>query len=307
MLAIPILLLLYFTFMNSGDRGDPLDPTKRLPMSPPQRIISFAPSITEILFELGKGDNVVGVTQFCTYPPAATEREKIGGHVDFNYEAILRLKPDFAILLSERRDVTQFLDKHSIRYITVNSESASHIIASIILIGKACFVSQKGDSLARSLMLRMEGASSYADVKRPTVLLSVSRDDIGTGAVTKVFAAGALSFYDKLIESAGGINVLNDMDQAYPAITAEAIVRLDPDIIIDISSAYLKSAPEKVCRDWRSLKSVSAVNTRSVHCLSGDYWMVPGPRLGLILDDLKRIVSMRTGFAQEVEETGAVQ
>lgn len=289
MLTIPILLLLYFTFLKQGS-DDPIG-AQQLPWSPPKRIISFAPSVTEILYELGMGENVLGVTQFCNYPPQAKEKDKIGGHVDYNYEAILRLKPDFAILLKERRDLIPFLDKHSIRYITVGSESVDEIIASIRLISKACFISKRGDSLAQSLLSRMESASLYADAERPKVLLSVSRDDIGSGAVAKVFAAGALSFYNQLIEVAGGVNIMNDVREPYPAIGAEAVIRLNPDIIIDISSAYSKQPLGTACNDWRALGSVAAVNTNGVRCLTGDYLTIPGPRFVLIAEEFRNIIA----------------
>jgi iron complex transport system substrate-binding protein len=309
MLAVPLLLLFYFTFINTN-RGNPFDPPQRLPRSQPQRIISFAPSVTEILFELGVGGNVVGVTQFCNYPPEAAERKKIGGHVDHNYEAILRLKPDFAVILRERRDIMAFLDRHSIHYITVGSESLDEIIDAIELISRACFVPDRGEALALRLRRQLADASAWAAANKtrhtgddgspapagitpPRVLFCVGRDDIGSGTVTKVFAAGASSFYAQLIEALGGVNVLNDVEQAYPAISTEAIVRLDPDIIIDISSAYLRPTPERICGDWRSLKSVTAVNTGGVYCLSGDYLTIPGPRFGLILEDIKKIFASR--------------
>jgi len=287
MLAIPILLLLYFTFFKHN-AADP--PGQKLPKFPPQRIISFAPSATEILFELGQGDNVVGVTQFCSYPPAAAEKEKIGGHVDHNYEAILRLKPDFAVILREQVDIKPFLEKHSILYAAIGSESIGEIIDAVQLVSRACFSVRKGDSLAQSLRNQLFGPVTGADVKRPKALFCVSRDDIRSGTVSKVFAAGASSFYSELIGAAGGVNILGDVNQPYPAVSAEAVVRLNPDIIIDISSSYLKPTPEAVCRDWKSLKSVNAVNAGRVYCLSGDYLMIPGPRVGLILEDLKRII-----------------
>ncbi|MCL2218689.1 MAG: helical backbone metal receptor [Chitinispirillia bacterium] len=288
MLTIPILLLLYFTFF-AGNRGNPFD-EQRLPSRPPQRIISFAPNITEILFELGKGDNVIGVTQFCKYPPEAAAREKIGGNVDHNYEAILRLRPDFAIILREQVDVKPFLDKHSIRYITIGSESVGEIIDAIRLISKATFVQEKGDSIAQSLRRQLADMSTIAaDTERPKVLFCVSRDDIRSGVITKVFAPGTSSFYNDLIKAAGGVNVLDDVEQPYPVISAEAIIRLNPDIIVDISASYLRPMPEAVRGDWRSLKNVSAVSTGRVYCLSGDYLMIPGPRFGLILEDLRSI------------------
>ena len=258
----------------------------------PAKIISFAPSITEMLYELGLGDNVSGVTQFCKYPPEAAGKTKIGGYADHNYEAVIRLKPDLAIILKEQRDLIQFFGKYSIAYITVGSDSVDEIIESIQSIAKACNVVDRGDSLARKLRSSLNGAPvSTGNTKgsRPKVLLCVSRDNAGGGAISKCFIAGDAAFYNQLIESAGGVNVLKGTGQAYPSISAEAVIRLNPDVIIDISSANSNKPRQAVCGDWKTLKTVAAVKTGNVHCLSGDYLTIPGPRFTLILDDLKSI------------------
>ena len=255
----------------------------------PAKIISFAPSITEMLYELGLGDNVSGVTQFCKYPPEAAGKTKIGGYADHNYEAVIRLKPDLAIVLKEQRDLIQFFGKYSITYITVGSDSVDEIIESIQSIAKACNIIDRGDSIARKLRSSLNDAPVSTDGSRPKVLLCVSRDNVGGGAISKCFIAGDAAFYNQLIESAGGVNVLKGTGQAYPSISAEAVIRLNPDIIIDISSANSNKPQQAICGDWKTLKTVAAVKTDNVHCLYGDYLTIPGPRFTLILDDLKSI------------------
>jgi iron complex transport system substrate-binding protein len=286
--ALPLLLLVYFAFVKEN----PENPNWLSPLAP-ERVISFVPSATEILYELGLGDRVVGVTQFCNYPPDAARKEKVGSHTDPNYEAILRLKPDLMVILKEERELTPFLDKYGIRYVTIGSDSVEEIIESVRLVAAACGVGEGRDSLAQILRNKLDTqlvATNNND--KPKVLLCVSRDNVGSGAVNKCFVAGASSFYNQLIESAGGVNALKDVSQAYPSISAESVVRLDPDIIIDISSSHIISnQQEATCGDWDIFKSVAAVKTKNVRCLSGDYLTIPGPRFVLILDDLKIIFS----------------
>lgn len=269
---------------SSADGGASLSITQ-----PPQKIISFAPNITEILYSLGLGENIAGVTQFCNYPPEAAQKNRIGGLASYNYEMILRIRPDLAVILKEERDLVAFFDKYSINYITVGSDSIDEIIESIQVIAKASLVGERGDSLARALRRQLEPAPVSTNADRPKVLLCVGRDNIGGGTVGKCFAAGASSFYNQLIEAAGGINVLADVRQAYPAITAEAIIRLNPGIIIDISSAYSSHNQQTACGDWESLKNLSSVKNMETHCLSGDYLTIPGPRFVLILEEFRRI------------------
>jgi len=274
------------TNMVVSDRTD-------LDMRIPAKIVSFAPNVTEILYELGLGGSVAGVTRFCKYPPEAASKPNIGGYADYNYEAVIRLKPDLAIILKEQRDLIQFLGKYSIRYVTAGSDSVDEIIESIQSIARVCNVVDRGDSLARKLQSSLNDdtrvSTNNANDNRPKVLLCVSRDNAGGGVVSKCFIAGGAAFYNQLIESAGGVNVLKDTKQAYPAISAEAVVRLNPDIIVDLSSAYSDQSKETICNDWKTLKAVNAVKTDNVHCLSGDYLTIPGPRFTLILDDFRGI------------------
>jgi len=256
------------------------------------RIISFAPSITEILYELGLDENLYGVTQFCKYPAQVSQKSKIGGFTDPNYEAVLRLKPNLVIMLKDNHTLTKFLDKNSIRHISVGNDSVSEIIESVLTIAKACNAISKGDSLVKRLRLQLEipPANVY---NRPKVLLCVGRDNPGSGSVSKSFAAGSASFYNQIIEAAGGVNVFNDISQSYPSISSEALIRFNPDIIIDISAAYMNpNLDEKtVCDDWEMFKNVSAVKNGEVHCLFGDYLTVPGPRLAMAAERFKSIIS----------------
>jgi len=322
MRLIHLLLIALTLFTSCGNN-------KSSSTTPPPvtRIVSFAPSITEILYELDLGDKVCGVTQFCKYPPEAAQKEKIGGQADHNYEAVVRLKPDLAIILKEQRDMIAFFDQYSIRYVVAGSDSVDEILESIQSVADACSVADRGKIIAEELRKRVkpvkivnndddkaintDGAvvtdnvininktvgdnDKAADNGKPKVLLCVSRDGIGTGVIGKCFVAGASSFYDQLIDAAGGVNVMNGVKQAYPTITAEAVIRMAPDVIIELSMSYTDNYQQrqKICGDWMALKSVPAVKTGMVRCLSGDYLTIPGPRIGLILEDFANVLHQR--------------
>jgi len=207
-----------------------------------------------------------------------------------------------AVILKEQRDMIAFFDKYSIRYITVGSDSVDEILESIQSIADACSVADRGKAVVENLRGLMESAEVVNDNDKtvnnngkPKVLLCVSRDGIGTGAIGKCFAAGGVSFYDQLIDAAGGANVMKGVKQAYPAITAEAVIRLAPDVIIDLSMSYSDNRQQQIkgCEDWAALKSVPAVKAGRVRCLSGDYLTIPGPRIGLILEDFKYALRQR--------------
>ena len=281
----PLYLILTLFLFSCGQKSPIISDNSNL------RIISFAPSITEILYELNLDDNIVGVTQFCKYPAQAAQKSKIGGFTNPNYEVVLRLKPNLVIILKDNHTLTQFLNKNSIRHISVGNDSVYEIIESVLTIAKACNAVEKGDSLAQRLRLQLEVSS--ANENRPKVLLCVGRDNPGSGSVSKTFAAGSASFYNQIIEAAGGVNVFADVSQSYPSISSEALLRFNPDIIIDISAAYMNpSLDEKtVCNDWEVFKTLSAVKNKEVHCLFGDYLTVPGPRLAMAAERFRNIIS----------------
>ncbi|MDR0307324.1 MAG: helical backbone metal receptor [Chitinispirillales bacterium] len=267
------------------------------------RIISFAPSVTEILYELGLGENVCGVTQFCKYPETAAQKSKVGGYTDPNYEAVLRLRPNLVILLKGNPVLPQFLDKHLIPHISVGNDSVDEIIESVLTIASKCDAAEKGASLASRLRLQLE--SEPANNRKPQVLLCVGRDNIASGSVNKCFAAGTASFYNQIIEAAGGVNVISGISQSYPSIGAEAILRFNPDIVIDISAAYINNAAleeNSICKDWEVYKTVLAVKSGEVHCLFGDYLTVPGPRVALIAERFRSIFSAWS--EKRISETG---
>src|SRR3954470_481013 len=101
------------------------------------RVVSLAPSITEVLFELGLGDRVVGVTRYCVFPPEARAKPQIGGYYDPNYEAISAARPDLAVVLPEHAEIRKELEHLGLKVLTVDHTSVQGILASIQLIGDA--------------------------------------------------------------------------------------------------------------------------------------------------------------------------
>ncbi len=230
----------------------------------------------------------MGVTRFCSYPPQAAKIPKMGGYLDPNYEAVLRSKPDLVIVLQEHRTLISFLQKYSIQHLVVGNSSVEEILQSFIRIALACGVKERGDSLA--WLLREQLRQDPPNDSAPTVLLCVGRDNPGGGTVSKVFAAGSGSFYDQLLNSSGAKNILTGNSQSYPSLTLENILRLSPDIIIDISAAYSDISSEKLLKDWHSLSSLPAVRQNQIFCLTGDYLTVPGPRLMKVVEQFRKIV-----------------
>lgn len=254
----------------------------------PERIVSLAPSITETLFALGLGDRIVGVTKFCSYPPAVDSIEKVGGYTDTNLEKIVRLKPDLVVLQVEHEKHRRFLKRFEVPFVTVDFGTLDAIQTSIVALGKACGAEVKADSLVK--LFRTTTGVTRQDSFRPRVLLCVGRDSPGGGRVRSVYAAGAGTFYNGLIEAAGGKNAIVDSVPHYPKLSLEGIITVAPEVIIDVAPAMGPYACSTLVADWKSVAMVPAVDHNRVYCLAADYATVPGPRLTLLLNDLRELM-----------------
>jgi iron complex transport system substrate-binding protein len=255
----------------------------------PQRIVSLAPSITETLFAFGLGSKIVGVTNYCKYPDSALSIEKIGGYADANLEKIVSLKPDLVIGTIEHVVQIKYLERAGINVLTVNYSSLDSTQNSFLRIGKTCGI----DSCAISLVAKFRESISQLDTilsgSRPSVMLCVGRANPGEGVIRSVYIAGKSTLYNEIINAAGGKNAFSDSLPQYPKLSPEGIMYLNPDIIIDIASAMSNYNCSDLIKDWQGLKNVKAVERNNIFCIDKGYATVPGPRILLLIQDLKEI------------------
>jgi iron complex transport system substrate-binding protein len=259
--------------------------------APLNRIISLSPNITEILFELGLEKKIVGVTNYCSYPEAAQKIAKVGGYLDPNFEAIVSLKPDVVIILPEQENVKNFLSDLDVIYLEVNNKTISDIFNGIKIIGAQFGKAKKAEKLVASLQKRIEKIKEKtAQSLQPKVLISVGRT-LGSGRIADVFAAGKNTYFDELIKLAGARNVIEMDALAYPLLSAEGIISVNPDIILDFATDYekYKLTPRQVKEEWNCLSQINAVRFNRIHVLGLSYAVIPGPRFILLLEELARI------------------
>lgn len=252
--------------------------TKPLPPpADPQRIVTLAPSVTEAVYALGLGDKVVGVTQFCRYPPEVREKPKVAGFSEVNFEAVLRQQPDLVVLPIDKLNNRSQLERLGLTVMTLNTRSLSGLQEGLLELGRVTGQGQPAqavsDRLQREIVLARERSTGKA---RPRVLFSVMHSYEGLGYITEINAVGRDGFFSELIEIAGGDNVYQGA-LAFPRLSREAIIFLNPDIIVDIIP-YTEDL-EAVKSDWMSLASVEAVKNKRVFFLTDEADTVPGPRI----------------------------
>ncbi len=252
-----------------------------------RRIISFAPSITETLFALSLGENVIGVTDFCDYPPETKKLPRVGGLTNPNFEIILRLKPDLVILLKEHSSLFDFLSKNKIEYLCIDDQNVSSILASFKIIGEKCGRQKKADSLVQ--LIKNEMTQDQKKPPWPKALICVDRENSGNGKITLIYVAGKKSFYNEVLSAACLNNVMGDTKITYPELSSEGIIRMQPEIIVDFTIGSQRISESRMKSDWHSLAMVPAVKNNMIFCISNDYATVPGPRILTILKDFKKI------------------
>jgi iron complex transport system substrate-binding protein len=256
----------------------------------PQRIVSLAPSITETLFAFGLGSKVVGVTTYCKYPDSALAIEKIGGYADANLEKIVSLKPDLVIGTTEHIVQKQYLQRAGIPVLTVNYSSLDSTQESFLRIGNACGVDNCAVALVAKFRESIGSLDTVTNSSRPSVMLCVGRANPGEGVIRSVYIAGMSTIYNEIIEAAGGKNTFIDSLPQYPKLSPEGIMYCNPDIIIDIASAMSNYNCSDLIKDWQGMKNVNAVERNNIFCIDKGYATVPGPRILLLIQDLKEII-----------------
>jgi len=241
--------------------------------SPPRRIIPLAPSLTEILYYLGLGDRVVGVTRFSYFPPEAAEKPKIGSYVNLNTEKIITLNPDLAIgtVDGNRQGVVELLEQAGIPVYIVNPRKVRDVIDTVFDIGALCGVKERAHQLSSHLNGRLQAVSEQTGhVKRPLVFLQIN--------VKPIITVNRDTLHHDLIRLAGGKNLAADEPVAYPRISLEEVIRRKPQVIL-ISSMERGGEFARVRKQWLRWSSLPAVKNGRVHLINSDLIDRASPRI----------------------------
>ncbi|QPJ65624.1 MAG: ABC transporter substrate-binding protein [Candidatus Nitrohelix vancouverensis] len=256
----------------------------------PDRIISSTPSITELLFALGAGDQVVGVSDYCSYPPEACTRPSVGGLLNPSVEFWITLKPDLIIFQGKNSHLTQNANNLNIKTLSVSVSGLQDIFNAIQILGKEIGRSNEAEALTAQLK---EGLQSYQDKlsgirpKNVLLLLGDSNDPS-----RDMYAVGKGTFLDELLTLSGGRNILPDSLSQYPKVSKEFIIKNSPEIIIEAGPKSRMNEQERLARiqSWKRFPTIQAVQTESIHFIGADYILIPGPRILSIIDNFSQAI-----------------
>lgn len=244
----------------------------------PQRIVSLAPSTTEILFALDLGTQVVGVDDFSDFPAEAKSLPKIGGSGGkYNFEQIVSLKPDL-ILAAEitAPEVIKKLEdlKLYVLVVTATKTTFENIFTSITLVGQATSRVDQARRVTDGMKQKLEAVKSkVATAKtKPRVYWELDATN-----PAKPFTVGPGSFVDDIITLAGGVNVFGTVSKPYPQVGAEQVVAANPEVIILSDAAYGITVESVLNRSgWQVIE---AVKQKQVYPIDDNLVSRPGPRI----------------------------
>jgi len=241
----------------------------------PQRIISLSPSNTEILFALGLGDKVVGLTDFCNYPPQALGKEKVGGFSTPDIEKIIALQPDLILASSiHAQEVIPALEERKLTIFTLAPENLDEILESIQTVGKITGRQQEASRLVTQMENRIEVTTDKTQnlENRPRVFCVIWHDPL--------YSVGSQTIEQELIEKAGGMNIFQDAFTEYKTVDLEGVIVLNPEVIIAFSGhGEAQSKPFEWVKGEPRLMVTQAYKNNRIYQVDGDLIARTGPRI----------------------------
>jgi iron complex transport system substrate-binding protein len=244
----------------------------------PARIVSLIPAVTEMLFAIGAGDQVVGVSAFDTYPKEATTRPRVGGLFDPNFEAILTLRPDLVIVYGSQEELIGRLGRASIPIYSYRHAGLADITTTLRAVGRRSGHASKADALAAHIEKDLEAVrKSVAGKPRPRTLMVFGREE---ASMRGLYVNGGIGFLHDMLEAAGGTNVMADVKREGLQISLEQLLARAPDVVLELRVTERWPAERQAREEaaWRAV-SIPAVRAGRVHFLPDEMLTIPGPRV----------------------------
>ena len=253
----------------------------------PQRIVSLAPSNTEILFALGLGDKVVGVTEYCNYPEAAKTKPKVGGFSTVDIEKVVSLRPDLVLATQiHSKTIIPALEKLGLTVVALTPSSLTGVLDSITLVGKITGQSKEASELVKDLSTRIKSIADetqkLSHAQRPRVFYVTWHDPLMT--------AGTGTLSNDVISQAGGQNIASDIT-GDKTIDLETVINRDPEVIIvSVGMGTGEDSPWQYIKSESRLKNTQALLTDRVYKIDGDLIHRPGPRIVEALEQMAQFI-----------------
>ncbi len=255
-----------------------------------ERIICMSPAATEIIFAIGGGPQVVGVSQHTVWPPEALDRPRCGGFFNPSYERILNLEPDLIVTQGEAAGLSAFGESHGIDVFRLRLTDLDSIFAEVNRVGRILGQEAGAELVSAEMRYRLARVRARIADRRPVPVLLVTGRQADT--LSDIRTAGKGTFLHDLVEAAGGLNTFGDMDESYGLVNKEALVERAPEVIVELHGEG--GDPAKALSEaraaWGEMASLPAVRQGRIHVIEATYAMIPGPRVVELAERLAKML-----------------
>ena len=259
--------------------------------SRPQRIVSIIPAVTEILFAIGAGPQVVAVSSFDRFPADVQKLPRVGALIDPDLERILSLRPSLVVIYGSQGDLRVQLERAQVPTYLYSHAGLADVTTTIRNLGRRVGHEDAARQLADRIETRLAAIrQQVAGRPRPRTLIVLGRE---SGALRGVYASGGVGFIHDMVEAAGGENVFANIRKEAVQATTELILAQRPDVILELRAGALD--PEELKREietWKTLSALPAVRNGRVILLTDERTVVPGPRVAEGTEAIARVLHL---------------
>lgn len=245
----------------------------------PQRIVSLVPSMTEVLFAIGAGDAIAGVSSYDRFPPEVASKPRVGALLDPDFERILSLKPTLVIVYATQKELIDRLARAGIATHSSQHAGLGDVTPSIRALGRRVGHEARAEQVAAAIERDFEDVRRrVAGRPRPKTAFIFGREP---GALRGIYASGGVGFMHDMLEIAGGADVFADVKRENLQATSEVLLARAPEVIIEVHLGE-GWTPERLASEravWNSLAGLPAVKSGRVYLLADDRLATPGPRV----------------------------
>jgi len=241
-----------------------------------RRIISIIPATTEMLFAMGAGDRVIAIGSYDHFPPEAQKLPRVGALIDPNVEQILQMRPDLVVLYGTQAELKRRLERANIPYYSYVHKGLADITETMRTLGARVGTEAAGNALATRIEKQLADVRERVSKRpRPKTLVVFERE---RRSLRNIFASGGQGFLHDMLIAAGGADVVGDVHRQSIQMSTETVLDRAPEVIIELR--YSKDdINDADISAWNTLASVPAVKNRRVILLTGEEFVVPGPRV----------------------------
>jgi len=291
LIVLAALLAATLSICGASLYGSPGGPQRSAPQTvPAKRIVSLIPALTETLFAVGAGSQVVGVSSYDDFPAEAKALPRVGALLDPDVERILSLRPDLVITYGSQIDLEKQLARAGIRIFSYRNGGIAKILQTLRDVGRITGHAAEGDRQAREIETRLNTIrAKVASRPHPRTLLVFERQ---RRTLQQMYVTGGQGFLNEMLDIAGGVNVFADVRRESIQPSHELLLVRAPEVIVELRATSLFAAGEEkeAKAAWSTLPSIPAVRNGRIHLLNGDYLVVPGPRVAAAAETIARAI-----------------